>query len=448
MTADETAEALRLCAAVYVASAERNRTDSGFWAVLRPKPADVDALKRLEELSLVDSLKRAGKRITTDAITTEFRGDPIQIEIVVPRSRVAFFAHDVADLLASPINRVTQPDVFYVADLNFLSSEDAETPDPVAGYFEALAFTQLLSEMADHRSEEPLGDVLIFLGKEGKLDIPLTYTVPDLRPLPEIDTFRTTLPERPHQDVKRTLFRSAVIQIAAEQLSHQRLPMLLRNYELLISKFSENYDLFVSGFSFETELARVHEAKRDYTLKLNGALNDIHAKLIAIPVAVVLVGGQMKADSSAAATLQNIVLLAGALVFALLMLFITANQRHSLRAIRQDYEARNGQLRAELPAHLYEKIGVVFGDLNNRYKLLKRMLFIVDIVVVLGFAFSVVVYFRLREAAPTPVSTPAPVPIPAPAPPAPVREPISKARERPGSGTPPVPAPTIPAQPK
>lgn len=451
MTAEEATDALRLCAAIFKDSAEHSRTDDGFSGVLRPDSSRVAALSRLDALGLVNGVRRSGRRVTVEAIAQEVGDIPIHVDIVVPRSSAAFFAHDIADLLESPANRLARPAAFYIAALDFNSAITTPAPGPVLYYERTLKLVGVLTAMADHVATQATERTLIFLGKEGKLEVPIIYTASDLRPLPGLDGLEQTLVGPPHEDVKRTLFRSALIQLTAEYPTPKRLPTVLDSFDVLTTRFSENYDLFVSGFSFETELAKVHEAKREYLIKLNGALNDVHAKLIAIPVAVVLVGGQMKSDGTAAATLQNAVLLAGAVVFAVLMLMITANQRHSLRSIKQDYEAREGRLRAELPARLYAQTRKAFEDLNKRYVLLRRMLFAVDGVVILGLLFSIGVFVWMRReatttssaATTTPASSPPavhpappPPPPPPPARPAPSPSPSSAVRPPPPTAPP------------
>ena len=90
--------------------------------------------------------------------------------------------------------------------------------------------------------------------------------------------------------------------------------------------------------------------------------------------------------------LINLIILAGAFVFALLMWMLTANQLHSLLAVKTDYSSKKERLKLELRSSLYDELSQAFEQLDARFKHQRRMIWFVDGLVLLGLLFSAFVF--------------------------------------------------------
>jgi len=150
--------------------------------------------------------------------------------------------------------------------------------------------------------------------------------------------------------------------------------------------------LFLHEFSFEDEKEKLEQKKQEYLLKLNEILNGIHGKLLAVPVSLVIVAGQMKPPTVSNYFLINLIILAGAFVFALIMWMLTANQLHSLLAVKMEYSSKKERLKMELRSSLYDELSQAFVQLDNRFKHQRRMIWFIDGLVFLGLFFSVFVF--------------------------------------------------------
>ncbi len=80
---------------------------------------------------------------------------------------------------------------------------------------------------------------------------------------------------------------------------------------------------------------KIHDEKKAEQIKrLSGVVQDISAKLLVVPLAYVLIAGQLATDGG----MKNHIIIIGAAVFALLMTLMVINQFVSLVHIRQDID--------------------------------------------------------------------------------------------------------------
>ena len=331
-------------------------------------------------------------------------GERVTITISPPDSSNAFFARNLDDLLVKPEFRYRAPDYFYLATERVFYPRDAGEPVST-GYLEAIRLLGLLREAADHSESRAAELWLVFLTSDGKVEFPVAYRATDLSAVTGVTELREEVTSPPHAKAKRELFRSAITDLVAHVGTPDRLGTLLRLYPDAEKRFRNNHALYVSEFSFETEREKLETLKREYMLKLNGAVGEIHTKLIAIPTAVVLVAGQMKTPNSVPNLISNVVLLVGAVVFAVLMFMVTINQKHSLEAIRSEYSHRRIRLQGELPK-LFQQFEEPFRELEKRYVHQRWLIKVINWLVVIGLLFSIAVfvaYFFL----PTPKEEPA-----------------------------------------
>jgi hypothetical protein len=347
------------------------------------------SLAALDEEAAVE-IRLRGQTVTLNQlIAADPVGESLAVAVTPPHQSNAYFARDLTTLLSVPSFRYSPPSSFYLAEQR--SRYPGGTESPTSEYIQAISLVELLREVADH--EEPrAGELwLIFLSPIGKVDFPVDYGVADLTPLEGLDNTRATVQEQPHATVKRGIFRSTVTDLTANIPTRARFGVLLRQFPELVKRFGDNLELYLSEFSFETERERLETLVREYMLKVNSAVGDIHAKLIAIPASAVLVAGQMKAPESAPDVVLNIVLVFGAVVFAILMFAITKNQRHSLEAVRNEYTQRRSRLEAEMPS-LEAALKTAFERLDARYAHQKLLLQRINLSIWVGLGVSVLVF--------------------------------------------------------
>ena len=100
--------------------------------------------------------------------------------------------------------------------------------------------------------------------------------------------------------------------------------------------------------------------------------------LLAVPVSLVIVAGQMKPSTVDSYFLINLIILAGAFVFALLMWMLTANQLHSLLAVKTEYSSKKERLRLDLRRSLFTELSQAFKQLDARFNHQRGIMRLVD----------------------------------------------------------------------
>lgn len=300
------------------------------------------------------------------------------IEFTLPYSDAAPFFITVDDLLKTGQRRIAAPKRFYVAELDYLYSGNVETvPNVIRCYLETSKLLNLIRTVADHIAIEGTDERYVFLGKE-KLIFTTEYSERDLHELNDLEQFQQQFFDSDtHAGQKKTIVRTVLLDIFK---GNQTVPFasLLHCYSSFNNAVKNSYDLYVSEFSFHKIKAEVEKEKLDLTTKLNKVFSDIQNQLLAIPVALILAGGQI--ESSHDWTLKNILIWLGAFVFMLLMSMLIRNQQHTLDAVKQEIDQQwldmNG--RHQAVAHRFQD---AYSQLEKRYlhqhKLLTKVRFLV-----------------------------------------------------------------------
>lgn len=391
------AHGLDKIAELYEAILEPAWEDGSFRGVLPFHPRWIDVLVGLESEGSLDFIQVDGRSRSARSLHTLAEGTHVFIQLTRPGSLENCFVPDLAALLRNSQLRYTAPASFYIADQRRLYPRDADGPGRL--YYKAIDLIALLREISAH-AEVRAGEMwLVFLLHNGrKLDFPVRYETDDLVELADQDVaaFASLVTTAPHREVKQGLLRSALAELLSAVHTHERCSSILRGFQELSRRFNENFDLYLAEFSFENERDKLSDMKREYLLKLNAAVSDINAKLVAIPVSVVLVAGQMKVGKETATVVGNMTLLFGAVLFTALMFVVISNQAHSLKAIHSDYESRRGRLERDLKG-LYTQIAQAFKDLDHRYRQQLRLLRWVRIALLIGLGCSVVVFWLYLE---------------------------------------------------
>ncbi len=327
------------------------------------------------------------------------RYENLHIKFLPPRKEFSFFAKDFDDYLTNFGFLFKQSDEFYISDIDGLYSEGDTSNKFIKAYCKIIELYQLLLRVADHTEKDEFeAHKHIILSVAGKDEIPVVYNAVDISRLAEeiqniqIKSVEDELFSTPHKSAKLSLFKKAISQYLSGNKDTAKFSILIERLPDVIKSYKNNYELFLHEFSFEDEKEKLEKNKQEYLLKLNDILGGIHGKLLAVPVSLVIVAGQMKPSAVDNYFLIDLIILAGAFVFALLMWMLTANQLHSLLAVKTEYTSKKDRLRLELRISLYAELSQAFEQLDARFKHQRRMIWFVDGLVLLGFLFSLFVF--------------------------------------------------------
>ena len=171
--------------------------------------------------------------------------------------------------------------------------------------------------------------------------------------------------------------------------STYRLTDLLEQFDLFVQKVTQGYELYVSEFSFKKVRHEVEKEKLEFIFKLNKVFSDIQNQLLAVPLALVLVGSQMELSSTLST--KNLFIMAGMLAFTIFMDLLIRNQMNTLDAIDDEVEHQWNKITHEHKA-IANRFSDIYGKIEVRLKHQRRLVRIVDAIVSLSFAGSVVLW--------------------------------------------------------
>lgn len=344
----------------------------------------------------VDLEDAQGSVINTDNLD---QYESLQIKFLPPRKEFSFFAKSFDDYLLNFGFLFKQSDEFYISDIDGLYNKDGTSSENIEAYCKIIELYELLLLVADHTEKDDVNAHRhIILSVSGKDEIPVIYNSEGIARLSkhiqdvQIKSTEEELFSAPHKAAKLSLFKKAISQYLSGNKDAEKFSLLIERLPDVIKSYKNNYELFLHEFSFEDEKEKLEKNKQEYILKLNEILSGIHGKLLTVPISLVIVAGQMKQPTVDNYYLINLIILAGAFVFALLMWMLTANQLHSLLAVKTEYLSKKERLRLELRSSLYSELSQAFTQLDNRFRHQRRMIWFVDGLVLVGFLFSVFVF--------------------------------------------------------
>jgi hypothetical protein len=288
-----------------------------------------------------------------------------------------FFASNWDELFQHHDFRFATPKSYFVLETDYYSKE-ASLDLCAERYSQVVDLIQLLEAIADVSQSSASRLALIFMIKE-KFELIVEYGAEDLCDLPELSELRNEfIVDDAHTEQRKSILKSALIEILKNVPSEQRFKHLLTVFDELKRRARDNYQLYVAGFSFEKVREEVQENRLEYTLKLNKVFAEIQNQLLAVPAALLLVGSQM--DEKAGDSLKNWALWFGALIFTGFMNMLLRNQRHSLKAIDDEISELKDKLSVEHAA-LASKLMPMYDELDKRYKQQKNALFLVEVLI-------------------------------------------------------------------
>lgn len=298
------------------------------------------------------------------------------------------FFTSMDDLLASPARRINAPKKFYLADSDtYCDGNFSEASSQCQQYSSATKLYELLSKIADHHGGVGDTKTLIFLSKM-KFEITPQYTAAELKDLNGLEDFDAQfISTDTHLEQKRTILKMSLAELFS---GRNKFPFseLLTNFSKFIDKVQASYELYVAEFSFQKVKAEVEKEKLDAMVKLNKVFSDIQNQLLAVPAALILIGGQM--ENKGEWISKNVLIWLGALVFAILMDLLIRNQTHTLSAVKQEVDQQRLQIETKYQS-VASRFQEVYQEINERHAHQKCMIKLVDALVAICLAISTIV---------------------------------------------------------
>lgn len=328
----------------------------------------------------------------------EYVGDNVKFSTHVPRTKSQFFAKNISDLTKSGFSYET-PEIYYIYETDELSFETTNRSIESERYIAIINFLKVLimTESFDHKDSSIEGyQSLLFLSPKRKLDLKLTYnfdsiTVEPIQLIEATNLISLIFSDNLRQNDKTKLFKATIIDFLCTRQQGDLLDYLLNSAKHFSKTFEDNYELFISEFSFEDELDRIHEERRAFTSRLNDLMSGIQNKLFTIPLSFLVSGSQLQPTETYTEIISNTLILIGTLVFVLIMHILIENQLVLLKAVRKEFSAKKVWLLQNLPKYS-KQLTTDFDSLEEMSQNISKNLKVVRFFSTLAFAFTAVLF--------------------------------------------------------
>ncbi|MGR2738149.1 hypothetical protein ACUY1T_06825 [Billgrantia sp. Q4P2] len=371
-------ESLALTAKLYCELQDLTVEDRCFYGIL-PEGQDFDAVcRQLDSYDLLESHNPKSRKL----------------DVRMPGRSSGFFAVNLAGLIQA--YKLECPRRFYIAELNYYHDHESEsiadTPGLVNDYLNTLQLVAVLKELAEHVYMASDGNQHLVFLRDRKVTLVLDYDDGSLRPLEKLSGFKEHfIDSRQHQDQKNTIIKTSLIEVleARQSGTEYRLSDLLDQFDFFVQRVFQGYELYVSEFSFKKVRQEVEKEKLEFIFKLNKVFSDIQNQLLAVPLALVLVGSQMELANPFST--KNIFIMAGMLAFTVFMDLLIRNQKNSLDAIGDEVKHQWDKITHEHKA-IANRFDDIYRKINQRLKHQRRLIRIVDAVVAVSFVSALVLW--------------------------------------------------------
>ena len=266
-----------------------------------------------------------------------------------------------------------RPNVTAVPDNFFIINEEIVYPaEPVSNktkhYKEVCTLLNLLIENADHTNNltDKIVNDVVFLHKT-RLEIPVLYNHECLgEGLDGISIVVALFKDQSHIEQKSSILKETLYSLLINVSKKDRLLYLLNNFGDFSKRLNENYQLFVSEFSFDDVRKEYEEKKRDYFTKLNDVFSSAQTKMLGVPIALALASLKLSTIVDNITFWTNFFLALSITIYSVMMFMLITNQKHTLKALKNEYESQMARLKHQY-ADQYEQVKNIVTELNSRY---------------------------------------------------------------------------------
>ncbi|HEK0908027.1 hypothetical protein [Pseudomonas soli] len=322
----------------------------------------LDILYRLNNSDTTEVEIRQGGKLTT--LASVAIGQNIEVRIVPPRGAAVCLARDQNDLLA--VFRLhCLPENYALMDSGFRTwgpSGDVVVPAVVEA-------SDLLKRLEGEAIIETAGNRFALLTYDQKIYITHGVHSETVERSAQVvrrglNILNQMLADTIHTAEKKRIIRNAIIASLKSCDEANRLSHLLSHCDEIFENAQHNYELFISNFSFNNDLDKLHEQKREFSVKLNGLLIGIQGKLLAIPVSTILATTQLKDSSDSSYVTINLAVLASSLIFFVIIIWLIRSQMIAINSIKLEVQQKERRFRLELPK-LFEEVRLIFSSLTS-----------------------------------------------------------------------------------
>lgn len=291
-----------------------------------------------------------------------------------------------------PQNAIYFEDIDYIyTPIELDKLESSSLSLEIKNYIRSVNLFSLLKTQCDHSNRDASNqETLYFLGKK-KLLILNDLTISNKDLLSKIQVFKINYIESQiHKDAIKNIITDSLLSFYNE--NHISINDLCNNFDTIYEIIKNNYDTYISQFTFEKIKKEVEKFRTETITRINKAFSDIQMQIITIPASLIVVGANLKTGSNYS-FLSNTIVLLGALFFTIAVFFMCENQNDTLENIKYEYEAQEKEFIKDPLFKEKSEIHNNFIVLKTRYTRQKRNLELVKKSLYISIFLMIISYF-------------------------------------------------------
>lgn len=298
----------------------------------------------------------------------------IQLLSVELKQKNLCIFNEWSDFLSFKPNLLHPPENFIILQEEIVHPSNS-TDVKLKHFFDISNFLHLLNDNADHSTKvtSKVIDELVFLHKS-RLDIPIILSIDCLNDaLDGYSIVDSLFKDDSHTEQKASIFKEVMYGLLINIPVKERLGYLLLNFGEFSKRFNENYQLFVSEFSFDDVRKEYEENKRDYLTKLNDIFSSVQTKMLGIPISLAIASLKISSIVDGISFWTNFLLAISISIYSIMMFMLITNQKHTLSAVKSEYESQMARLKHQY-SEQYKSIKKIQKELDTRHDFQKSCL--------------------------------------------------------------------------
>ena len=359
-----------------------SKTISEIVGILTPDANEIQKLKNLSAVNcLEDFVLVEGKNKSVSQITA---GQEIQIRLYPLKLSDEKYYETIEELLKFESQRY--PDNrFYVHSISFDSNRSTK-PKEIQNYEATTQLIDFLICISDYQKEREL---VFFQAKQ--LVLTTDYEIADLTELTNAGALITHISDSVDKEERNVIFINELIAslIKIPEIK-SRFKHLLKNFEDLFVNYKKSHSLYLEKYSYTIFKSEIDKEIIDYSKKLQSVINDAQTKLVAIPIAFLLIIGQF--DLTGEKLYFNFALILSAFVFSILLEVLLRNQFSALEFISDDVNRFESSVDEKKIVLLGDDFTTTFSKIRTLYNKQKCYLNIIRVLVWLSPVFAIVLF--------------------------------------------------------
>lgn len=322
---------------------------------------------------------------------------------ILPRIGFGRLLEDFPDLLKKfPL---VEPKNYYVKSLDFYN-KDENPHENINKYRKILGFIDFLKKTSAYYDESTRKIIFVTEGMAYKIDVQGFQLTPE--DMQRIDFFaldriiEMLVVDDTYRENRKKIFVETIgsfITENGEKISGMN--FILFNLTDISQEFEKRFNVFLSNFSYDKIINQLKTMQVEETGKIHKVFSDIQNQALALPIASLLAISQMKrhSDGSEVTLITNSFIIAGVLLFIMIVWFLLKNQKLTLDTISKELISREKRIKHDpkyAVLHDDKEITSIFDDLRKRKSIQKWALRFIFAISLVCFIVSFAYYFYLN----------------------------------------------------